>query len=117
MGPPGGLQEAGERLWTAILSDVGPGWRLDAREPHLLERACRVEDELRALEAVIDRDGMMSTGSTGQAVVHPALAEARQLRLVQARLLGQIEMCAPADGTRTASSAYAARASRARWAS
>jgi predicted TIM-barrel fold metal-dependent hydrolase len=114
--PPTGLQKAGERLWTTILNDVGPGWRLDARELRVLERACRVENKLRQLEAVVDHDGMMSTGSTGQAVVHPALAEARQLRLVQARLLGQIELCSPEAGTRTAST-YASRASRARWAS
>ena len=113
--PPKGLDDAGKRLWTAILSDVGPGWRLDARELHLLERACRVEDELRELERVIDRDGMMATGSAGQTVIHPALAEPRQLRIVQQRLLGSLEMCAPDAGTRSATSVRASRAARARW--
>ena len=88
---------------------------MDARELHLLERACRVEDELRELERVVDADGLMSTGSTGQPTIHPALAEARQLRLVQQRLLGSIELCNPADGTRDAGSAHGGAAARARW--
>src|SRR5215216_1650018 len=115
--PPTGLQKAGDGSGRRSSTTSGQEGRLDARELHLVERACRVEDELRQLEAVVDHDGMMSTGSTGQAVVHPALAEARQLRLVQTCLLGQIELCSPEAGTRTASSAYASRASRARWAS
>jgi hypothetical protein len=113
--PPSGLDAAGKRLWKSILADVGAGWRLDARELHLLERACRVEDELRLLEAAIDRDGPMTTGSRGQPTIHPALIEARQLRLVQQRLLGGIELCDPRQGTRTASSAHAGRAARSRW--
>ena len=46
---PTALGAAGKRLWKAITADIEPGWRLDARELHLLERACRVEDEVRAL--------------------------------------------------------------------
>jgi P27 family predicted phage terminase small subunit len=113
--PPTGLRKAGKKLWKAILADIGVGWRLDARELHLLERACRVEDELRDLEAAIDRDGPMAEGSRGQPTVHPALTEARQLRLVQQRLLGGIELCDPAHGTRSAPSAHASAAAQARW--
>ena len=113
--PPAELGDAGQRLWTSIVDDVGEGWRLDAREVHLLERACRVEDELRELERVIDDDGLMSTGSAGQPTIHPALAEARQLRLVQQRLLGGIELCDPSQGTPNASSAHASHAARSRF--
>jgi len=43
-------------------------------------------------------------------LVHPALAEARQLRLVQQRLLGSIELCDPRMGTRSAESVHGGRA-------
>ena len=115
--PPTELGNAGQRLWSAIVADVGRGWRLDARELHLLERACRIEDELRQLERVIDADGLTTAGSRGQTIIHPALSEARQLRLVQQRLLGGIELCDPSQGTRNASTAHAGAAARARWAS
>jgi hypothetical protein len=114
--PPAGLDSAGKRLLKAITADIAPGWRLDARELHLLERACRVEDELRILETAVDRDGPMTTGSRGQVAIHPALSEARQLRLVQQRLLGGIELCSPSQGTQRGSSAHARRAASARWA-
>jgi Phage terminase, small subunit len=113
--PPEGLRSAGKSLWKAILADLGQGWRLDARELHFLERSCRIEDELRELERVIDADGLTTAGSRGQTTIHPALAEARQLRLVQQRLLGSIELCDPAQGTRKASTLHASQAARARW--
>jgi hypothetical protein len=71
---------------------LAEGWELDARELHLLERACRCADELDDLEAAVDADGVVVKGSRGQASVHPALSEARQLRLVQLRLLGGIQL-------------------------
>jgi hypothetical protein len=60
---PTTLGTAGKRLWKSITADIEPGWRLDARELHLLERGCRVEDEVRELEAAVDRDGVLSEGS------------------------------------------------------
>jgi hypothetical protein len=103
--PPDGLQDAGKALWTEILDEVGEGWTLDARELHLLQRACRCADELADLEQAVDADG----GSRGQPAVHPALAESRQLRLVQLRLLGNIEL--PGDGRAAKSSQPACRTS------
>ena len=63
-----------------------------------------------------NRDGPVTEGSKKQPRVHPALAEARQLRAVQQRLLGGIEMCSPSAGTANGHSAHAAKAARARWA-
>lgn len=82
----------GQRLWESIVGDLAEGWELDARELHLLERACRCADDLAALEAAIDADGPTTTGSRGQTVVHPALGEARHLRLVQLRLLAALDL-------------------------
>ena len=93
--PPTGLKKAGRALWRSIQSDLEPGWELDARELHMLERACRTEDDLTCLEAIVDKEGATVDGSRGQTVVHPALVEARQLRVVQLRLLSVLEMADP----------------------
>lgn len=89
---PAGLKDAGKALWESILGDLEEGWQFDARELHLLARACRCADDLAALEKAVDEDGPTAKGSRGQIVVHPALAEARHLRLVQLRLLEALEL-------------------------
>lgn len=114
---PAGLKDAGTALWRSITGDLDDDWELDARELHLLERACRCADDLQALEAQVDQDGATAKGSRGQTVVHPALAEARQLRLVQLRLLSALELVDPVEKRRAATPAIARarRAAEARW--
>jgi len=114
---PTGLAKDGKALWKAILDDLGPGWELDAREIHFLTRACRCADELEKLQKAIDEDGVTVEGSRGQPIVHPALSEARQLRLVQMRLLGAIEVTDPKDAIRSATPAQsrARHAANVRW--
>jgi len=73
---PAGLRDAGAELWAEILSDLEPGWELDSRELHLLKRACRCADELVDLEAAIDRNGVIVTGSRNQTVIHPGVVGA-----------------------------------------
>ena len=116
--PPKALGAPGRALWRSILGDLGESWELDAREFELLGRACRCADELAQLEAAVDRDGATVEGSRGQTVAHPALSEARQLRLVQLRLLGAIEMVDPVEAKRSATpaQAQARKAAEARWA-
>lgn len=101
--PPKHLDKAGRSLWRAISSDVAPGWELTASELDLLDRAARCADELAELEATVDRDGVTVEGSRGQVTVHPALQEARQMRITLLRLLGPIETSNPNDGVRSAS--------------
>jgi hypothetical protein len=113
--PPDGLRDTGKALWAEILGDVGDGWALDARELHLLRRACRCADELAELERVVDEEGEVVRGSRGQPAVHPALGEARQLRLVQLRLLGGVELPDDDDEPRSAAAVRAQRAARSRW--
>jgi hypothetical protein len=100
-------------LWKSIVGDLPAGWALDERELHLLAQACRCADELALLEAVVDRDGAVVGGSRGQTAVHPALAEARQLRIVQLRLLGALELADPKSSLRSSQARHAAQA---RWA-
>jgi P27 family predicted phage terminase small subunit len=114
---PDKLGRAGKALWRSILGDLDPGWELDARELHLLRRACRCADELDRLEKVVDKDGPTVAGSRGQVNVHPAIAEARQLRLVQLRLLSALELVDPQTAIRSATPAQARarKAAEARW--
>jgi phage terminase small subunit len=115
--PPASLGRAGASLWRAILSDLDDGWELDARELQLLTRACSAEDHLVALEAAVKKDGATVPGSMGQVGVHPAIAEARQQKLAQLRLLGALEMTEPSAGARSATprQAQARRAAEVRW--
>src|SRR5215204_5323091 len=78
--PPVGFGNPGKELWKAMVADIGSGWRLDARDIHLLGQAFRIEDQIRDPEAVIGAEGLSVPGSRAQATVHPRLAEARQLR-------------------------------------
>lgn len=71
---PAGLSKAANARWN----DVVRRWDLRPDELSVLERACRTMDTITALEAVVEAEGLMTTGSMGQTVAHPALQEARQ---------------------------------------
>lgn len=94
--PPDGLDKAGRALWRRIIRGLDPAWELDARELILLEKAALIADRMTVLDAAVDEAGALATGSRGQVVVHPAIAESRQLQLVQLRLLSSLEMADPA---------------------
>jgi P27 family predicted phage terminase small subunit len=115
--PPATLAPPGRKLWRAILADLADGWELDRRELHLLEQACRCADDIAQLEQAVKRDGATVAGSRGQTVVHPAVTEARQLRIAQARLLGVIELEDPAvvRARMSPASRRAQAAAEARW--
>lgn len=111
--PPQHLGKAGRKLWRQIISALEDDWQLDGRELALLARACRCADEVAQLEEAIDREGVTTTGSRKQTVIHPAIQEARQLRLTELRLLSAIELTDPrAQGI---TSQRARHAAEARW--
>jgi hypothetical protein len=114
--PPSDLKTAGKKLWKSILDDLDPSWELDVRELHLLRQAARVEDQLVLLERAVDKGGPTVSGSAGQLIVHPAISEARQLRITQLRLLSAIETRNPESAkSSTPKQAQARRAAEARW--
>ncbi|MBI4498197.1 MAG: hypothetical protein HY689_09890 [Chloroflexi bacterium] len=84
--PPTGLKAAGRKLWQAITAD----FELRADELTLLEAACRLTDELAAMEKELRGAPVMVPGSRGQQRPNPLLAEARQHRLALGRLLAQL---------------------------
>lgn len=76
----------GQTFVAAVTSDYEPG--LD--EAELLTEAQRVLDLLDALHGAVAAEGLTTTGSAGQVVLHPAVAEARQARIVLVRILGAL---------------------------
>ncbi len=112
--PPDGLKSDGRLLWFSITGAVASGHTLDAKALHLLERACRCADEIALLDAQVDEDGPVVKGSRGQPTIHPAISEARLLRLVELRLLGQIDLGGD-DEPETQARRKARHAAEARW--
>jgi hypothetical protein len=80
--PPAGLGVPGRALWRATLAGFEP----NPAELVLLHEACRVTDRLAEIGEVLADAPLTVTGSTGQLVAHPLLAEARS----QARVLDQL---------------------------
>jgi len=78
---PKGTQQAGQALWRAVVG----AYQLDEHEMSLLVQACRVADTCDRLQAVIDRDGPLVSGSGGR--IRPALVELRQQQIVLTRIL------------------------------
>ena len=93
--PPSTLGRAGRALWRSIQNDLEADWQLDSRELHSLWQACRSEDHLARLDAIVSEEGAVVEGSRGQVTVHPCLVEARQLRMVQLKLLAVLELADP----------------------
>ncbi|MDJ0325523.1 P27 family phage terminase small subunit [Cryobacterium sp. PH31-AA6] len=82
---PRGLARAGRKLWDAGTDDYD--WA--SHELAMLEEACRTRDRIVQLDKIVEHEGLMLTSSQGSRV-HPAIAEARQQRLVMARLLATL---------------------------
>lgn len=110
--PPTGLRPAGRRLWKAVTSS----YELEVHELEVLAMACQQADVVEGLESLVAVDGYMAIGSKGQTIVHPALSEARQGRVVLGRLIAQLALPADAaDVPASVRSERARRAADARW--
>ncbi len=83
--PPKGTRTGGRRLWHDVLAK----YQLEQHELALLREAVRTVDDLDALAAVLASEGVVTHG---QQRVHPALVEARQLRIALARLIGALRL-------------------------
>ncbi|MFN8019834.1 MAG: hypothetical protein U0P45_17200 [Acidimicrobiales bacterium] len=84
---PAGTGPSGRRLWRSVTADFD----LAEHELALLREAVRTVDQLDALAAVVADAGSMVDTPQGPKV-HPALVEARQLRLVLARLVASLRV-------------------------
>ena len=88
---PPGLKTAGQRLWE----DVQAHYQLEVHEEQLLLQMARTADDLDALQAIVDREGVLDP-ATGRA--HPALTESRQLRIAYARLSASLRLPSGDEG-------------------
>ena len=112
--PPEGLGARGRRFWEA----AAEGYDLALDEQELLVEIARELDLVEALAEAIGRDGVMSVGSTGQPVAHPAVPQLHAARQLLGRLLSQLGLPGVDDEPTVLSpaSASARKAAQVRWA-
>lgn len=109
------LGPRGQRLWDAILG-ADDGLDGDQHDQELVAETCRILDVIDGLSAAVERDGVTVTGSRGQTVVHPAVAELRQQQIAFSRLVAQLNLDeAEVGAILTARAASAKRAGQKRW--
>lgn len=84
---PAGLKAGGRKLWSTITED----YELGEHELVVLREACRTVDALARLETIVTTDGVTDTSPQGLRA-HPALVEARQQRLVLAKLVASLRI-------------------------
>lgn len=96
--PPAGTKAAGKRLWSSITDD----YDLDEHELVLLREAVRTVDLLADLDVIVKREGPTVDGPQGVRA-HPAAVEARQQRIVLARVLAALRLPSGEEGDQQAS--------------
>lgn len=108
--PPTGLKAAGKGLWERLHAALPSTLRFSAKELELLRRACQLADREAALRKLVDRDGLTTSGSMGQVVLHPA---AQELRMVETALCGLVARISTEDTAGEVASPRQQRASHA----
>lgn len=107
---PAGLRAKGKRLWAEVTS----GYQLRHDELDVLEDVCREADLIDKIEHELGSADLMTTGSMGQMVVNPLIAEARQHRATKMSLWKRLALPDPAmSGAETNQQRSAAQS---RWA-
>jgi P27 family predicted phage terminase small subunit len=80
---PANLGEIGQGLWSTLW-ELGAGLYM-VSDQWVLERLCSLMERRYQLLALVDAEGMMTVGSTGQPVVHPAM---KMVDAIEGRLPG-----------------------------
>ena len=110
--PPANLGPAGRGLWRQLTAE----YVFAPAETPVLAAACRQLDTVADLDAAVAAEGVLTTGSRQQTVVHPAVQEARLGRVAVARLLSSLSIPDEQDRPRTAASLRGQKAAESRWA-
>ena len=79
--PPANLGEIGQDLWSTLW-DLGAGV-YQTTDQWAIETFCSLWERRQQLLAVVAAEGLMTVGSTGQPVVHPAI---RMVDVIEGRL-------------------------------
>lgn len=106
---PVGLGASGTALWQSIAGS----YVLRPDEKVTLEAACRASDRIAAMRTELG-DTIMTTGSMGQDVVHPLIAEIRAHEVQVAGLLAKLKLPDEAGSEQVSQQRAAAQS---RWAS
>jgi hypothetical protein len=85
---PRAAKAAGRRLWRSILAE----YELEEHEMALLREMVRTVDQLDGLAATLEAEGLIVRGQGLAPKAHPALVEARQLRIALARLAAALRL-------------------------
>jgi len=83
---PGNMSDAARALREGVTRDFD----LDGHELSLLADAARCQTAIDDLEATVEQDGRVIETRHGELKVHPALAGARQQRIVLTRILATL---------------------------
>lgn len=112
--PPAGLGPRGSAFWAR----VAEGFDLAVDEHELLVEIARQLDLVEDLQARLVADGVMSIGSQGQPVAHPAIPQINTGRQLLGRLLAQLSLPNEDDEPTVLSPAQATakKAAETRWA-
>jgi hypothetical protein len=102
--------KVGRELWRTVTAV----YELDERELVVLAHAGRVADLVNELDRVVATEGVMVDGRLGLKVSKAAV-EARQQRVVLARLLRSIDLPDDDESSVTFTSRRAAKAALVRW--
>ena len=79
--PPSGLGPFGVSVWTDVWT-LGAGVYMPTAL-HVISRSCSLSERRHTLLSLVEADGWLTPGSTGQTVVHPA---ARMVDVIEGRL-------------------------------
>lgn len=94
---PGELKTSGRRLWRQVMSE----YELEEHERQLLLEMSRTADALDRLATLVADEGDVvpyDDSGDGRRRLHPALVEARQLRIAYARLSAALRLPAGEEG-------------------
>jgi hypothetical protein len=94
---PADLGKAGRQLYREHVAKMAEnGSQPDARERQILHSAAALKDREHELREILKTADLITTGSRGQAVLHPAAMEQRAVAHEIAALLCKIDL-APLD--------------------
>lgn len=85
---PKELGTVGKKLWRDTLKD----YELRTDEREILKAACAEADLIGKLDEAMAKEQVLTTGSMGQPVANPLLAELRQHRATMATLLRGLKL-------------------------
>ncbi|WP_051809916.1 hypothetical protein [Actinoplanes subtropicus] len=106
--PPGNAGPSGRRLWSDVLGK----YELEEHETALLREMVRTVDLLDELAAIVEVEGLMVVDPGGKQRTHPAVVEARQLRIAFARLSASLRLPSGDESEQAGKSAHLRRPQR-----